>query len=578
VSKKLLEVKPEALERRRLRERRNAITGSKKDKKAMAKAAAEAKTDPAEFGGNPCRRLDGTPLSEEERRRLGVTGCVGFEGGTSSSLSVSLSRAASKGSEHSHSIAISMKDDNIQDSFAVKVSMDPHYGTPIFTTLGGRSTCPGETGTTRRDSRVTIEDIKPLCVSQEDVDRRALYNQSLCPSALTCECKDLEPGQDAIFSVVLQNLSPWETSVSYLLRAVNGASTPWDSGKYTRDFYLDDRAGCEAGDLGSLVIKTVDGENLRNGDGITFAPLPYGQHEVRIIVSRPDFAPQCFSYSELELELVAVCEDTDWGDAQDFYQYEVTMDKTNGDVTIIHPEWDATALSFKEGTTARGPDTSRETFSVSWQDSGDPLSGGGSAAGNDALNKGSSSGLAVAAILLLFLIAAAFYAYRRRKIAQVEVNQKETTGGDAVPADANYDAINVETDETNKEDQDVEKAPLRPTAYPGGQSLPPWPYPEAKPTARPTPASYDPACILKVSWPRDAARPTEFALRETFEALAPVTNVGLGSGNAAMVVFKDAAGARAAEAAYDGPWRVAAAKPPAAAADQPPPPPKTGDV
>ena len=103
---------------------------------------------PQSSGGNPCRRLDGTPLSEEERRRLGVTGCVGLDGGTSSSLSVSLSRAASKGSEHSHTVAISMKDDGIVDSFAVKVSMDPHLARPSLT-LGGRSTCPGETGTTR---------------------------------------------------------------------------------------------------------------------------------------------------------------------------------------------------------------------------------------------------------------------------------------------------------------------------------------------------------------------------------------------------------------------------------------------
>ena len=44
-----------------------------------------------------------------------------------------------------------------------------------------------------------------------------------------------------------------------------------------------------------------------------------------------------------------------------------------------------------------------------------------------------------------------------------------------------------------------------------------------------------------------------------------------------MVVFKDAAGARAAEVAYDGPWRVAPAKAPAAV-DQPPPPPKPGEV
>merc|ERR1719506_3495109 len=137
--------------------------------------------------------------------------------------------------------------------------------------MGGRSSCPGETGTTRRDSRVTIKEIKPLCASQEDVDRSAAYDQSLCPSALTCECKDLEPGQDAIFSVVLENLLPWVTSVTYLLRAVNGASTAWDSGKYARV------AGeaCPPGDLGSLLINPLgsDSGDLRNGEGEIIAPL-----------------------------------------------------------------------------------------------------------------------------------------------------------------------------------------------------------------------------------------------------------------------------------------------------------------
>ena len=215
----------------------------------------------------------------------------------------------------------------------------------------------------------------------------------------------------------------------------------------------------------------------------------------------------------------------------------------------------------------------------------------------------SGSGLAVGAVFLLAVAAIGYYAYHRyhrQKTAQIEANQRQPTWDDAAAA-ANHDSIDVETYATNRQDSeifkrnvavdvevDVEKQPLRPaaggirteesSAYPGGQSLPPWPYPEAKPTARPTPASYDPACILKVSWPRDAARPTEDTLRETFAALAPVLNVGLGSGNAAMVVFKDAAGARAAEAAYDGPWRTAPAKPPATAADQPPPPPKTGEV
>ena len=236
----------------------------------------------------------------------------------------------------------------------------------------------------------------------------------------------------------------------------------------------------------------------------------------------------------------------------------------------------------------------------------DSSSGGGSASGNDGqddLNSALGSGLAVGAILLLFLIVAAFYVYRwceAQKAQKAEQDdrlrealRRATPGfrrqeeriSCAAAEDANHDSNR----EDSESEGDLEKQPLRPdsgglelrdmskpTAYPGGQSLPPWPYPET----RPTPASYDPACILRVSWPRDAARPTESFLRETFEALAPVRNVGLGSGNAAMVVFKDAAGMRAAEAAYDGPWRVAAAKPPAAAADQPPPPPppKTGDV
>ena len=171
-------------------------------------------------------------------------------------------------------------------------------------------------------------------------------------------------------------------------------------------------------------------------------------------------------------------------------------------------------------------------------------SGGGSAAGNDGqddLNSVLGSGLAVGAILCCSSSpppSTCSWCEAQKAVGQKAGSSQKS---DAAGKDyANHDL----------------------SAYPGGQSLPPWPYPEAKPTARPTPASYDPACILKVSWPRDAARPTEDTLRETFEALAPVLNVGLGSGNAAMVVFKDAAGARAAEAAYDGPWRTAPAKPP----------------
>ena len=71
----------------------------------------------------PCRRRL-TKISDEGRRRLGVTACANFDGGTSSSFSVSLGRGASKGTGHTHSVAVSLKDGNAQDVFAVKISQD----------------------------------------------------------------------------------------------------------------------------------------------------------------------------------------------------------------------------------------------------------------------------------------------------------------------------------------------------------------------------------------------------------------------------------------------------------------------
>ena len=175
VSKKLLEVTPEALERRRLGAGKYFTT-------------PDVNTDADAEHENPCRRRL-TKMSDEGGRRLGITACADFEGGTSSSFEVSLGRAANKESEHEHSVAISLKDGNAQDVFAVRISQDKVYGTPIFTTMGGRSSCVGETGTTRRDSRVTIREIKPLCVSEDDVERSASSDdpaETLCKSMLTC--------------------------------------------------------------------------------------------------------------------------------------------------------------------------------------------------------------------------------------------------------------------------------------------------------------------------------------------------------------------------------------------------------
>ena len=74
----------------------------------------------------------------------------------------------------------------------VRITEDPVFGTPVFTTIGGQSKCPGETGTSRRQSSVNIVDIVPRCVATD----------SLCKST------NLNAGEKAHFGVVILNTSP----------------------------------------------------------------------------------------------------------------------------------------------------------------------------------------------------------------------------------------------------------------------------------------------------------------------------------------------------------------------------------
>ena len=76
----------------------------------------------------------------------------------------------------------------------------------------------------------------------------------------------------------------------------------------------------------------------------------------------------------------------------------------------------------------------------------------------------------------------------------------------------------------------------------------------------PRPQDYHPARIRKVAWPRDAPKPSEAELRATFSRLAPVANVGVGTSNAAIVVFTTCDGAQKAQDDYQGLWRVSTPK------------------
>ena len=140
-----------------------------------------------------------------------------------------------------------------------------------------------------------------------------------CSSHLKCKCENLPLGQDAVFSVVLQNLSPWESSSLYNLRISDGASTNWFAGKYNKK-----NNHCDPGDSGSLTVLAVGASffDLRNGEGISIYPLPYGQTEVLISVSRPESpAQQCYSYKDIELTLVSACEQPDFDTNEGVYQY-----------------------------------------------------------------------------------------------------------------------------------------------------------------------------------------------------------------------------------------------------------------
>ena len=140
-----------------------------------------------------------------------------------------------------------------------------------------------------------------------------------CSTHLKCQCENLDPGQDAIFSVVLQNLSPWQSDVLYNLRISDGASTKWFAGKYDHK-----TIECASGDAGSLTVLAVGASffDLRNGEGIAIYPLPYGQTEVLISVSRPESpAQQCFSYKDIELTLVSACEQPNFDTNEGVYQY-----------------------------------------------------------------------------------------------------------------------------------------------------------------------------------------------------------------------------------------------------------------
>jgi hypothetical protein len=123
--------------------------------------------------------------------------------------------------------------------------------------MGGQSSCPGETGTTKIDSRITIAALEYHC------------GDSFEPRA---DCDELAVGATATIGVILQNISPSLRSVSYRLDVQT--VSPWNAGKY----YGGESGFCGAsGDSSGLDIKI----NGQKPSAYMLDGLPYGQSEVR---------------------------------------------------------------------------------------------------------------------------------------------------------------------------------------------------------------------------------------------------------------------------------------------------------
>jgi hypothetical protein len=97
----------------------------------------------------------------------------------------------------------SLGDEQYGDKFVVQVGADSRFGTPVFVTKGGRSLCPGELGTVFRESGVTLE----------------------IPISTKMATENLNPGQRAIYEVVIRNESPYREAGAFALRLVDGLAS-----------------------------------------------------------------------------------------------------------------------------------------------------------------------------------------------------------------------------------------------------------------------------------------------------------------------------------------------------------------
>ena len=265
---------------------------------------------------------------------FGIGGQTKNEYGLTNVFTLHLGKASEEDHENDRTVTVSFDDGDDGDFFAVRVTEDPVYGTPVFTTMGGASKCPGETGTSRRESNVRILEIRERCGAD---------------NASPCNELTLSAGENANFGVVIENLSPTQDVVYYTLQLAN---------------YFDDYLA--SGGDGAYTCG-VPGQ--MSGLSVTFSNtdlerIPYNRLvEVPFSVTNTaGSVALCSVFNDIAVQIIATCEMPT--SSSSVYQYGVEYDDTAKQTVI---EYDPAHRIYASNSTA--------TFSVKWPASRRRLSG-----------------------------------------------------------------------------------------------------------------------------------------------------------------------------------------------------------
>ena len=246
--------------------------------------------------------------------------------GLTNTFKLHLGKSSEEEHENERTVTVSLGDGDSGDYFAVRITEDPVYGTPVFTTMGGASKCPGETGTSRRESNVRILEIRERCGADK---------------ASPCNELTLNPGDYATFGAVIENLSPTQDEVYYTIQL----------GAFFDDYLESGGDGnYTCGSPGQLagLMATFQNSDLRR--------IPYNRLvEVMVSVTNNQngAAYMCNTFNDVSVQIIATCEMPSPSSA--VYQYGVEYDEASKQTVI---EYDPAHRIYASNSTA--------TFSVKW--------------------------------------------------------------------------------------------------------------------------------------------------------------------------------------------------------------------